>query len=112
MSRYMWVVPCKTPQDCVVDQRLDHKSELLAVTTSLDFHWYSISECALQSDKTSSPERATQQDVLPIALKVELLAVLKKTELCTKLRKLDFREYFGDSVSSCTVCIMVIVLVL
>ncbi len=97
------MVPCRTQQDCVVEQRLEHKSELLAVTTSLDFHWYSVSESAVQHD--SSPDRPPQQEELPVGLRVELLAVLKKTELCTKLRKLDFRKYWivrqGQALNLC-----------
>ena len=85
------MVPCTAKQDCVLDKKLDHKSELLAVTASLDLHWYSVSGCAVNDSKPTSPEHSNQHAALP--LKVELLAVLKKTELCTKLRKLDFRKF-------------------
>ena len=79
ISRYVWVVPCRTQQDCLFNEELDHRSELLAVTTDLDCHWYCVHECAAKHGEAN-------------VLKLELLAVLKKTELCTKLRKLDFRK--------------------
>ena len=84
--RYQWVVPCRAQQDCVVDQKLEHKSELLALTSALECHWYSVSE-------SKRPSSTGREEILREMIRIERLAVLKKVELCTKLRKLDFREF-------------------
>lgn len=77
-------MPCPTQQDCVVDRKLEHKSDLIAVTSNLDYHWYSVID---NDGEVSSAEDQTA------SVEMELLAVLKRAELSTKLRKLDFREF-------------------
>ena len=94
--RYQWLPPGKLQQDYVVDEKFGHRSELLVVTTDFDFHWYCV------NDYESHGERggAETQEALLVGCKepreqirVELLAVLKRTDLCTKLRKMAFREF-------------------
>lgn len=86
-TRYRWLTAHRSQQDCIVDHKLEHKSELLAVTATLDCHWYSA------SDTQSQTESRGQDDEPTTNIKVELLAVLKKTDLCARLRKIDFREF-------------------
>ena len=74
----------------MVDLKLECKSELVAVTSTLDCHWYSVSN---GSPPSSLADNDMQQDEVSGAMKVELLASLKKDDLSTKLRKLDFREF-------------------
>jgi hypothetical protein len=74
--------------DCIVDQKAEHKSELFAVTTSLDCHWYSVSDAAEAHEHAELRECEEG----PGCISVELLAVLKRPDLSTKLRKMDFRE--------------------
>lgn len=94
------MVPCRTQQDCVLDQKMEHKSELLAVTSSLECHWYSVYEDEGTHLKSSSDGGVeVKQDDSEIALRIEKLAVLKKTDLCAKLRKLDFRKLLGKGLS-------------
>lgn len=61
----------------------------MAVTSSLDCQWYSVSDA-----ETVSAENTQQEG--RVSVQVKLLAELKKADLCTKLRKLDFREYDSD----------------
>ncbi len=87
-------MPGRSEQDYVVDPKLAHKSELLAITSTMEFHWYSISdgggETEVACSKTSSP--GGDLDRPRRVVKIEKLAILKATDLSSKLRKLDFRE--------------------
>ena len=88
VARYQWLSSGRSYQDCIVDHKLEHESELLAVTTTLDCHWYSV------SDDEAHQQAGTQEDEGGSkCIKVKLLAVLKRADLSTKLRKMDFREF-------------------
>lgn len=71
-----------------MDHKQENKSELLAVTTTLDCHWYCVSDA-----ETGVAERGMESREHDKCIEVELLAVLKRTDLSTKLRKMDFREF-------------------
>lgn len=103
-TRYQWLAACRSQQqDCIVDHKLEHKSGLLAMTTTLDCHWYSVSDAEPQEQtgqagtgkqETGMAEGGMEADQEQSkCIKVELLAVLKRTDLSTKLRKMDFREF-------------------
>ena len=92
----------KPQQDCIVDHKLEHKSELLAVTTTFDCHWYSVRNDNQKGQERGQEEHEDGGQTLEQqqelggqveSIKVELLAVLKRVDLCAKLRKIDFREF-------------------
>ena len=91
VCRYQWVLSSSAQQDCVVDQRSECKSNLLAVTSSLDCQWFSVSDVqgVTMPAEGVEPEQAEES---PNGVRVQQMGVLKKAELCTKLRKLDFRK--------------------
>ncbi len=90
---YNWVVPVRTQQDCVLDQNRDGNSEFLAITTSLECRWYTVSEKLPLGETTTSPDdKRVEKENYDGSIKLELLATLKATELCNKLRKMDFRK--------------------
>lgn len=95
------MVPFRAQQDCVPDHKRDGNSELLAVTSDLDCHWYIISERLgmgvassgqLDGAERKETKREGKEERGGGGIKVELMAMLKKTDLCYKLRKMDFRE--------------------
>ena len=61
---------------------MECRSDLVAVTASLDLLWFSVWDV----------KETNAEEVSSVTIKVEQTAMLKKAELCTKLRKLDFRE--------------------
>lgn len=70
-----------------MDHKLEHQSELVGVTRNLDIHWYCVSE---QQQHRGTPSESDEQGN---HINIKLLATLKRAELCTKLRKMDFREF-------------------
>lgn len=88
ICRYQWVLSSSAQQDCVVDQRSECSSNLLAVTSSLDCQWFSVSDVQMPSGGVE-PEQVEESHIW---VRVQRVAVLKKADLCTKLRKLDFRK--------------------
>ena len=88
--RCQWVLPCRTHQDCVSDPRHQQKSELLAVSTSLDFHWFSVNEVEkVEAAMVEEGEKSAKDEEGKVLLAIESLAVLRKEEFCAELRKLE-----------------------
>ena len=129
--RCQWVLPCRTNQDCVSEPRQQQKSELVAVSSSLDFHWFSVCEV----ERVASPEPEVPDDggrqkqeeekgkakekeeedeekeegsgegegVSSSELVIERLAVLKKKDLGTELRHFDCCESLHEwKCGACT----------
>ena len=96
LCRYQWLVSDRSQLDCIVDHKAEHKSELLAITTSLDCHWYSVSEapetCQQKDDQQETSTESVESEEDSESISVELLAVLKRADLSTRLRKIDFRK--------------------
>lgn len=100
--RCQWVLPCRTNQDCVSEPRQQQKSELLAVSSSLDFYWFSI--CEVERVASPGPKETedggTQKEKdesgegegVSCELVIERLAVLKKKDLGAELRHFDYCE--------------------
>lgn len=98
------MLPCRTNQDCVSEPRQQQKSELLAVSSSLDFHWFSISEvervASPEHDEKQEEEReegkkkegSGEEDGVRSELVIERIAVLKKKDLGAELRQFDCCE--------------------
>lgn len=106
------MLPCRTNQDCVSEPKQQQKSELLAVSSSLDFHWFSVCEV----EKVASPEPRETDDGGgqeeekegsgegdSSELVIERLAVLKKKDLGAELRQFDCCEssYTGIFLMYC-----------
>ena len=129
-SRCQWVLPCRTNQDCVSEPRQQQKSEILAVSSSLDFHWFSVCEV----ERVASPEpreprdgssgqedereegnekekegkakeESGEEESVSCELVIERLAVLKKKELGAELRHFDCCESSESTDVSCRVLI-------
>ena len=86
------------------------KSELLAISTSLDVHWFSVSE--IEREKSEEPSGEDEDDTTMererAELVIESLAVLKKKDLGTELRQFDCCECEVDveEIAKCTaVCL-------
>lgn len=90
------MLPCRTNQDCVSDPRQLLKSDLFAVSSSLDFYWFSVSELEKEEDDIEEPGDGAEDDGDKedgqAKLKIESLAVFKKKDLGAELRQLDCCE--------------------
>ena len=100
------MVPVRAQQDCVLDQNRDGNSELLALTSSMECRWYIISEISgvggapvAPNDSPKGTKKEENQEDGACSIKVDLMATLKKADLCNKLRKMDFRKYIFLSLS-------------
>ena len=102
-GRCQWVLPCRTNQDCISEQQ---KSELLAISSSLDFHWFSVSEVEREGsvqDESGGGEDEKDKDKEGdgTVLMIERLApVLKKKDLGSELSSLDHCELYCPRISS------------
>ena len=98
------MLPCQTNQDCVSEPRQQQKSELLALSSSLDFHWFSICEVERvatspepqgESDgeqREEDEEEGSKEGDVVGELVIERLAVLTKKDLGVELRHFDCCE--------------------
>lgn len=102
------MLPCRTNQDCVSEPRQQRKSELLAVSSSLDFHWFSVTEVERvaspeseepddgggqeEDGKEEKKEGSGEGEMVSSELVIEKLAVLKKKDLGAELRHFDCCE--------------------
>ena len=70
------------------------KSELLAISNSLDVHWFSVSE--IERENSEEPSGEDEDDMTKekerAELVIESLAVLKKKDLGAELRQFDCCE--------------------
>ena len=68
-----------------MDEKQQHKSELFVVSSSFDLYWYSVCEQVVEGTEESGREG----DGGGVCLHVERLAVLRRADLSTELRKLE-----------------------
>ena len=105
------MLPCRTNQDCVSEPRQQQKSELLAISSSLDFHWFSVTEVervaspepgepddgggqeeGKEEGKEEEKEGSGEGETVGSELVIDRLAVLKKKDLGAELRHFDCCE--------------------
>ena len=97
------MLPCRTNQDCIAEPKQQHKSELLAVSASLNFHWFSVSEVERGREGDAEPGEAGEGEIDDsegggkAVLMIECLAVLKKKDLGAELRQLDCCEFVSSN---------------
>lgn len=76
----------------MVDQKQQQKSELFAISSDLDFYWYSVCESEKQDGDTGEGG-SKGEGRKGHTLTFEELAFLKKKDLCAELRRQDCGEY-------------------
>ena len=87
------MIPCRAHQDCVSDPRHQQKSELLAVSSSLDFHWFSVCEVERgETEEKEEGEKYADDKRDKTSLVIESLALLRKKDLSDELRELECCE--------------------
>ena len=89
-----WVLPGQAAQECLADTRQLHKSELLAVSSTLDLLWYSLQEQMVQGEGGKEEEEGEEEGEGEGGgrVAVECLAVLKEADLSDELRRLECSE--------------------
>ena len=102
------MLPCRTNQDCISDPKQQQKSELLAVSASFNFHWFTVSEVGREREGNEEPGEPGEpggpgviddggEGGSKAVLMIECLAVLKKKDLGAELRQLDCCEFVSSN---------------
>ena len=73
----------------MVDENQQEKSELFAVSSNLDLYWYGVYEQVVEGAEGSGGEEG---DGGGVCLCVERLALLKRSDLCSELRRMECSE--------------------
>ena len=73
----------------MVDENQLEKSELFAVSSNLDLYWYGVYEQVVEGAEGSGEEEG---DGGGVCLCVERLALLRRSDLCSELRRIECSE--------------------
>ena len=72
----------------MLDEKQEEESELFAVSSNFDLYWYGVYEVAEGGEESGGEEG----DGGGVCLCVERLALLRRSDLCSELRKMECSE--------------------